>query len=240
MEPVLTARVDDRRVSGGASLSDTAYQHIKRAIIRCDLEPGRQMTENELVERFAVGRAAVRTALSRLLPEGLVQVLPRQGYFVTPVTLKRVSDLVGVRLLLEPSAARMAVGRVDVMRLREMDDQYQAHFILVSAEHLEALMRANREFHLAVAHASGNQRLADIIHGLLHEMERLFHLGFKMHAQTGNLYEHNHADMIAAFERDDAASAEQLMRDQILATQTLIVGALIASPTLQSANVSIS
>jgi DNA-binding GntR family transcriptional regulator len=209
-------------------------------MVRCELEPGRQVTEAELAERFGAGRAAVRTSLNRLYQERLVSVVPRQGYVVAPVTLKHVRDLAGVRRLLEPPAARMAAGRVDVVLLRRLDERYRG--VTNNAgdpDPIGRLMQANAEFHLAVARSSGNQRLVATIADLLEAMERQFHLGFKLQQRsdpTGDLLEHHHAELIDALAAGDGERAAELMADQIAHSERVIVGYLMASSVLESVN----
>ncbi len=60
------AHPGDDRDAATRPLAESAYQLIKRAIIRCDLEPGQQVREEQLADRFGVGRATVRPALKRL------------------------------------------------------------------------------------------------------------------------------------------------------------------------------
>jgi DNA-binding GntR family transcriptional regulator len=228
---------------GAASLTDVTYQALKRDIVSCELEPGRRVTEVELVQRYRTGRAAVRTALSRLQQENLVQVLPRQGYFVAPITLKHVRNLSAVRLLLEPPTARAAAGKVDIDVLRRLEEEYRAHDDMRTAEHLEAFMQANAAFHLTVARALDNRRLVEMIAGLLTEMERSFHLAFRLRSNVDRLYEIDHVDhreMIQVLAAGDGARAEQLMADHIAETDRLIIEGLLRSTVLESVNLTIN
>ncbi len=223
----------------GDSLGETAYRLLKRDIVRCDLEPGRQVTEPELTARYTTGRAAVRSALNRLYQEGLVSVLPRQGYIVAPVTLKDVRELAQVRLLLEPPASRVAAGRVDVPLLRRLDERYRSLAQTEAPDEVEVFMRANADFHLAVARASENDRLTAMIAELLTAMERHFHLGIRLQrgadAAVDQLEQH-HVPLIEALAAGDGATAERLMAEQIVHSQQVITSRLMASSVLDSIN----
>lgn len=228
---------------GANSLTEAAYQALKRDIVRCELEPGCRVTEAELVARYRTGRAAIRTALSRLYQERLVQVLPRQGYVVAPITLKHVRDSGAVRLLLEPPAARAAAGRADIGELRRLEAEYRAHDDLRTGEHLEAFMQANAAFHMTVARASDNRRLIELIASLLVEMERSFHLAFRLRSNVVRLYEIDHIDhseIIQALADDDGPRAGQLMADHIAATDRLIIEGLLDSAVLESVNLTVN
>ena len=110
------------------SLTETAYIQIKRAIIRCDLEPGQHVTEEQLAERFGLSRSVVRPALKRLYQERLVNTITRQRYVIPPITLKDAQDLFDLRALLEPVAARWAAGRVDPDQLERLDELCRAQY----------------------------------------------------------------------------------------------------------------
>lgn len=230
------ALLDDAGTARQRSLAETAYDLIKRAIIRCDLDPGQPVTEEQLAERFGLGRAAVRPALKRLYQEQLVQTITRQRYVIPPITLKDAHDLFDLRLLLEPVAARRAAGRVDPLQLQRLDELCRARYQLGDRDSAEAFLRANTEFHVTVARASGNAILAEVIANLLDREERLNHLAHMLHDRNQDAY-HEHHELVEALVSGDGARAEQVMTDQIRAARAFVIEALTTSPSIQSVNV---
>src|SRR5262245_62001130 len=93
-------------------LSQVAFQRIKRDILTCVLPPGHQVTEAELAHRYALGKAPIRAALVGLCQSGFVRAIPRQGYLISPVTMRDVQEITQLRLLLEPEAAKLASGKL--------------------------------------------------------------------------------------------------------------------------------
>jgi DNA-binding GntR family transcriptional regulator len=93
------------------SLADKAYHEIRGLIVSLELAPGAVIDERELIERLEIGRTPVREALRRLSHEGLVEVYPRRGMFVTGVDVRELARLSEVREVLEPEAARLAAER---------------------------------------------------------------------------------------------------------------------------------
>jgi DNA-binding GntR family transcriptional regulator len=237
MRALLTNRpasVDGR----GRLLADTAYDSIKRDIVRCTLEPGQQVTEEELADRYGVGRAAVRAALKRLFQEQLIEIMTRQRYMIAPITLKHVGELFDVRLLLEPSAARRAAGRVDAARLRTLDELCRAQYQVGDRESAAAFLSVNTEFHVAVAEASGNTLQASMIRGLLDKVERVHHLGHLLHDRNQDAY-HEHHELLEALLAGDGDRAEQIMIDQIVAARRFAIDAMLNSVSLSTVNVSL-
>lgn len=100
-----------------------AYRQLRSMIIRTELRPGAPLVEAELMERLDVGRTPLRDALHHLDHEGLVEILPRRGTFVTEVTLSDLQQVFEVRSGLEDIVARLAVERCtpdDLARIADL------------------------------------------------------------------------------------------------------------------------
>lgn len=208
-------------VSLNASLGEATYNKLRQEILSCKLAMGSSLTEAALMERYQVSRATCRLALTRLVQEGYVKSVPRQGHFVTPITLKDVEEVFEMRLLLEPAAARLAAGRADIRQLSQIEDSARNNNASLDAgNRMGFFLDANREFHLAIAQASGNARLAQNISVLLDEMKRLVALGFSRQGASAEIG-HDHLDLIAALERGDGLAAEGIVKRHILTFRDL-------------------
>jgi DNA-binding GntR family transcriptional regulator len=104
------------------SLSDEAYFRIRDLIVSLDLPPGAIVSERDLMERLGLGRTPVREALRTLAQEGLVEVYPRRGIFVSSVDVRDLGSLSEVRAVLESYAARLAAERATAAERREAGD----------------------------------------------------------------------------------------------------------------------
>jgi DNA-binding GntR family transcriptional regulator len=218
----------------GLTQSEQAYMRLRTDILFCKLQPGCRVTEVALADDYGMGRAAIRTALNRLYQERLVQPLPRQGYVVAPITLKGVRELFEVRILLEPASARMAAGRVDPEELCRLDQELRdMRYDLGVPESAAAFLNVNAQFHSFIARASGNDRLADLVSGLLDEMTRLFQFGLMLRDRNEEMY-HEHHELIRALLAGDGDRAEQIAREQIITSRTMVIDALLHNPRLES------
>ena len=206
-------------------------------MIQCKLAPGELVTQAQLAGTYRLGRAAIRLALNRLSQEQLVQVVPRQGYVIAPITLNDVRELFGLRVILEPAAARLAAGRLDDRQLRELDQLCASQFKPHDHHGIEAFRRHNTAFHLAVARGSGNGHLVEMIAGVLHRMERVLNLPYL--AKVYNRYEDAYRDhrlLLDALRVGDSERAERTMIDHIAPTEKLIIEIMVHSPSLRSVN----
>jgi DNA-binding GntR family transcriptional regulator len=218
------------------SLTEAAYDLIKIDIVHCVLEPGGQVTEEQLAEKYSVGRAAVRAALNRLCQEKLVKLQNRRGYYVAPITLKHVSDIFQLRLVLEPAAARLAAGRVDGELLFRLNELCRAEYQTGDSDSAAAFLSTNTEFHLVIAEATNNELIYDTLAALFSKVERAHHLGHTLHDRNAEAL-HEHTELVEALVTGDAERAEVVMAAQIRAAERFIIDAMVASPSLQLVNV---
>lgn len=223
----------------GASRAESAYDDLRRRIIRCDLVPGEQVTERGLTERFALGRAAVRAALGRLAQDGLVRSVSRRGYVIAPITLENVREIYDVRLLLEPPVAAAAATDAtdgEIEQLAGLEDICRRNaYRTDDQDQIEQFLSANTDFHVAVIATARNHRLTWLFRNLLEEMERLFHLGLQFADRNAEM-SHEHSEYVQALRNRDPERARTAATDQIATSRDMVVNALIASPSLASVN----
>ena len=92
----------------GVPARTQVYASLRDAIIRAELAPGRQLSENEIAAWLGVSRTPIREALVRLRDERLVAIVPQLGTFVSRISPQAVSDAQFIREALEVAAIREA------------------------------------------------------------------------------------------------------------------------------------
>ncbi len=215
-------------ISDHALRGDQAYERLRLEIISCRLLPGSQLTEPEIMERFELGKSSCRIALVRLAQAGLVRSIPRHGYSVVPVTVKDVEEIFALRMELEPFAARLAVGKVDKAQLERLEAACRAQVSGDVGNQIDFFLDANRSFHMAIAYASGNQRLCRTLSGLLDEMTRLVALGFGVQGVRPAI-KHDHELLIDHLVSGDAHGAETVARRHVETFRDMTMEKVLAS-----------
>jgi DNA-binding GntR family transcriptional regulator len=208
------------------SLSDRAYDIIKREIITCVLAPGEQIVQAQLAERYGIGTTPVREALQRLAQEGFVRSVPRFGYVVTPVTLSDLQEIYELRAILEAAAVCLAAVQATDGQLEQIRQQADFTYVYRDVPSYTAFLEHNAHFHRSVASLAGNQRLVDHISRLLDELMRVFHLGLDLRDSAEEMRS-EHVALAEALIARDARRAEELMRRQIGRSQQRVVEALL-------------
>ena len=202
-------------------LRDNVYENLRSDILTCRLAPGDDVREQDLAERYAVSRQPVREALLRLEREHLVTVQPRQGYRVNPISLSDARDLLRFRLALEPACVAEAIENAPDGVLKALDE-----FRLFAGDH-ESFITYNRAFHSALAHASGNRRMATALCDLIGQADRL------VRVSVANLRGHDpaqlvaeHAALIDAMQRRHSRAASRIIKAHVAQTLKRVLPAL--------------
>lgn len=214
-----------------ASLTEQAVAALRREILTTRLMPGETLSESAAAAMLGLGKAPVRAALARLAEEGLMQAVPRRGWVVSLVTVRDIHEVFGLRLLLEPEAARRAAGRVDAEALRRLDAVCACGYRPEDEESTHAFLDANKAFHVAVAELSGNGRLARQIDRLLDESTRMLTLGLRTRDRTGEMAHEHHA-LIEALALGRAEQSAAIMREQVAASHRMVLAALTAPDSI--------
>ena len=209
--------------------TDEAYELLKRAILVCELAPGQELRELGLVETTGLSRGAVRGALGRLVTDGLVDLRPRKGYRVTSLDLADVREVFEMRRLLEPYAVELAAQRAPREAVEALHDLAHATYDPADRSSYEQYVVDNREFHVRIAEAAGNRRLAQALRTLLEDMQRLFFLSVGARGGVGERHEHH--DLYDAILIGDAGRARALSEAQIEQARTRVVDALLGART---------
>lgn len=113
------------------STSNYVTEVLRKAIITREFAQGRRLVESEIAKDLNVSITPVRHAFMQLSKEGLIEIYPYRGSYVTKITSQLVSDMAICRTMLEPEAAYYAYD----------------HFIETDAEYLLKLVNeANQEY----------------------------------------------------------------------------------------------
>lgn len=214
-------------------LTERAYERIRHAIISCAIPPGSDISEAQLCAQYKLGKAPVRVALTKLSHDGLVRAIPRRGYVVAPVTLKDIHDVFELRLMLEPPAARMAAGCVDMQRLKMFDDVCRAGYEPGDGRSTSRFLDANKGFHVTIARAAGNARLEAAIEHLLDETTRLLHLGLGLRNRSQEIQQ-EHKALLKALARGDGENAERSCRSAIESSRSMVLSAILTSHSMMN------
>jgi len=200
--------------SGRAPLSvDAIHAEIRNDIIVLRLTPGARMSENELARRFSTSRTPVREALFRLVDEGLVEVLPQRGTFITRISLRAVRRARFVREAMEVAIMRQAAERgLSAESLRTLDASIAEQE--AARDDPERFTSADDAFHRTFADGIEVGSIWDVVEREKAQFDRLRFLSLPNVTPVDTLIA-QHKAMLAAVRAGDIARSEQAVREHL-------------------------
>lgn len=157
------------------SVREEVANVLRGAIVSGEMRPGELYSASGLAERFGVSATPVREAMLELVKQGLVEVVCNKGYKVTVISETDLDHISQIRRLLEPTAAAEAVPHIADSELDALRRLASAIVDAAADGNLSSYLAADREFHLRLLAAAGNDRLVRIVDDL-RAQTRLFGL----------------------------------------------------------------
>ena len=195
--------------AGSRRLAHSVYRRLEDMIFSGQLRGGTVLTERKLAEALAVSRTPLRDALLMLESEGLLKRRSPRMLEVREMTVPEFMQVLNIRRLLEPEAARLCVGRVDTAVFRALRQRLAA-LVPDDAPVLPPADSAaiDEVVHGAIADGSGNPLMAGMIRDL-RRRTRIFDLG-RMPQRAKAVYR-EHLDIVTAVEIGDPHAAADAM-----------------------------
>lgn len=193
-----------------------AINLLRTSILTGELPPGMRLSEQEIANAMGLSRQPVREAFIRLTGEGLLEVLPQRGTYVSKISADEVLDARFVREAVEADLVRLATERQDaglLPRLRaNLADQQAA------VGDAARFMDLDEAFHRTIAEAAGKARTWDHLQRLKSQLDRVRFLATQDFPVEALITQHRDvADAIASGNPDRAESAMRAHLHQMVA-----------------------
>lgn len=156
------------------SLTDEAYRRLKKEILENRLPPGAHSLEQDLAKQLGMSRTPVRSAMIKLQEEGLVEVIPRKGMRVLPLSPEDMREIYGVLTCVESEAAALIArqqpgkDKLEVMRKATLDME-----AAIKTDDLSAWAEADNRYHRELLGLCPNKRLANIAFTYMDQAHRV-------------------------------------------------------------------
>lgn len=195
-----------------SSLVDIAYAAIRRRILDNIYPPGHQALEGELADELDISRTPVREALIRLAHEGLVEVVPRHGMRVLPVSPADMREIYVVLTALESAAAELlAKRRPDDAELKPLVEATRDMTRALKADDLDAWAAADERFHQGLVELAGNRSLQEAVSRLGDRVHRARMFTLRLRPKPVHSTQ-EHMAMLDCIRAGDSAGAVEVNR----------------------------
>jgi DNA-binding GntR family transcriptional regulator len=193
----------------GRSAAQLAYDYVKARLLDGRFAGGTLLSENELAHRLDVSRTPVRQAFVQLEAEGLLELYPRRGALVVPISPSEAEDVLEARMLIEQHAARGAA-RAGAPLAAELRDHI-ADQEATLANGGTGFAWPDRAFHRAIVEAGGNRLLTRQYDGLRDRHQRIAALTIARDPSRIERFIAEHRAITDALEAGDGDAAAALL-----------------------------
>jgi len=205
------------------SMPNRAYQEIKRRILENEFSPNSILLEQELAELLEMSRTPVREALIRLSNEGMVEVRPRHGMRVLPLSAQDMREIYDILTALESQAAGIVAQ--SGLSKEQLDNLNQSLNDMDEALEIDDLMRwalADESFHRQLVEYSANDRLISIVNNFWDQSHRARILTLHLR-QKPTKSNDDHRRVVAAIEARDSETASKEHREHRTRSGAMLV-----------------
>jgi len=197
------------------SQNQQAYSRLKDALTTLAYKPGDYLNVVGLMQELTLGRTPINHALHRLANEGLVQILPRKGVLVAPLSIDEALELIDVRLANEILCARLTATRITKAELQLLKDLAREIDAAVEGRNMAQVMNADRQFHEQIAQSAGNKILAEILKVLHARSQRFWAISLSAEGHLDEV-KTEHRAIIDALAKADPDAAAAAIEDHVL------------------------
>ncbi len=197
------------------SLRGRVFQKLREDILSGKYKEHEELKEVAIGEELGVSRTPVREAFRQLELEGLIQIVPNKGAYVTSITAKDVKDIYMIRSLLEGLCARLATEKITKEQMEEMEENIYLAEFHAQKGHMDQMAELDNRFHDILYEACDSKMLE---HALKDYHQYVLRVRQKTLSNNtrGRASNDEHRQIMEAIKAGDAAKAEQLANQHMI------------------------
>ncbi len=192
-------------------------------ILTLQIEPGLAVSEANLIKRFGWGRTPLREAFQRLAEQSLLQVIPRHGVVVTPLSVFELLEMMDAMTMVIGPAASLACKHLAEDDLRQLEQTIVQSSLAASQSDFVKIATLDYDFHQILALATQNRYLCrHLLH--LHQVATRFNLASWKRDANPEFSLAEHRQILDALRQHDEAGAQRTMLQHIENARQRVMG----------------
>jgi DNA-binding GntR family transcriptional regulator len=205
---------------------ERAYRHLRETVLVDPSVQGTFLNEVDLAQDIGVSRTPVREALLLLVSEGLIEMVPKRGAYVPPLSGRQIRELMELRDVLERHAASVTLAQhtvpVDAMRAALAE---QERLLAIEPCDAQEFIEWDRRFHQSLVDAAGNELIARTYAGLRTRQVRVGVAALFRAIDRQRAVCAEHGRIVDALGAGDEAAAHAAISEHLRITQQLFLQA---------------
>lgn len=203
-------------------LTDIVYGKLKSSIIVGNFAPGERISERKLSELMGISTTTIKRALNRLSVEGLVEIMPRKGTYISRFYLSSIEEIGIIRAALEGVAVKLAAEKVTEDELAKLRRQISLMETYTENGDVDRLVEANSGFHRMIREIARNLYMSQLIN-IVHSFDITVRKRALVDPEEARRGINEHKAIFQAIADRNGVFAEELIKEHILRTSRFVV-----------------
>lgn len=209
-------QIEETHMSENIKLKDQIYDKVLNEITEGYYQQNQIITERELIEKYGVSKSPVREALIELCNEKVLESRPRMGYQIRPISVKEISDIVELRVILELAALKKTFLILNEQHIWLLKENLSLANEIHEGKNMMKHWKSNISFHLLLCSFCENSQIYT-------EVERALKFSYRGAIQYfsvswSRLHDtkaQRHKELIEAMEKKDIELSLKILKEDI-------------------------
>ncbi|SFW79858.1 GntR family transcriptional regulator [Amycolatopsis australiensis] len=199
--------------NGRQQLPEEVATYVRELIMSGQAKPGEFLRTEPIAEAVGVSNTPVREGLLSLRSEGFVELVPRRGFVVAPVSRQDIRDLFWAQAQFSSELAARAAKKITTDELERLEAINEDFEKAVEAGDQETVARLGHEFHRRINLAAGSHRLTMLLSSVVKHLPNRFYASIEEHVTATR---NDHAELVQALRGRHARKARTIAEQHIL------------------------
>ena len=192
------------------SLTDRTFLAIREAIMELNFLPGEIIRKHDICNALGVSRSPVSEALAKLRNEGLVEVVPQSGTFVSRFSLQDIKEGAFLREAIELACIEILASNISEQQLIDLNRNLKLQKVLAETDDYQGFYQLDAEMHGMIMDFTGYKNLAKVTKTGWVQVDRARQLLLPVDGRLKKAFQ-EHRAVIKALEKNDVALAREKM-----------------------------
>jgi GntR family transcriptional regulator, rspAB operon transcriptional repressor len=193
-----------------STASATIYRLLRAEIVSMNRKPGEPISEKQIAQDHGISRTPVREALLRLADEGLVDIFPQSGSFVSRIPVAELPEAIVIRKALEEAAVRYAAAQATRSQVAQLRANLELQRELSDSNDAHRFHEADEAFHALIADTAGFSGFWTLTRQVKVQVDRYRMLTLPVPGRIQSVIT-EHTAIVDAIEAHDPARAAEMM-----------------------------
>jgi GntR family transcriptional regulator, rspAB operon transcriptional repressor len=203
--------------------SDKVEKELQEKILTLEIEPGLAISEADLIKRYHWGRTPLREAVQRLAEQSLLQIIPRHGVVITPLSVFEFVEVMEAMAMVIGPSASLACSHLTGDEILKLEASIRTSELAASTVDFITIAAQDYEFHRTLANATRNRYLCRyLLH--LHQVATRFNLASWKRDSSAEFSLKEHYRILDALHHHDEVEVRTVMLEHIENASKRVMG----------------